>query len=201
MKIGIIAGSHRQASQSTRVAKYLSQRMSELRISTTCYELDLAANPLPLWDETVWENAEKWQKLWTPIQKELRDCQGFIVISPEWAGMVPAGLKNFFLLTNEKDVGHKPALIVAISSARGGSYPVSELRQSSYKNNKILYIPEHIIIRDVEKMLIGEAILPDDKYIRSRIDFALKLLGSYAQNLVPLRESGLTSHKDYPFGM
>ncbi len=44
-------------------------------------------------------------------------------------------------------------LIVAVSSGAGGAYPVAELRMSSYKNSRICYIPEQIIIRDVENVL------------------------------------------------
>ena len=73
-----------------------------------------------------------------------------MVIAPEWHGQVPAGLKNFFLICGRAEVGHKPALITTVSSGDGGAYPVAELRMSSYKNNRICYIPEQLIIRNVE---------------------------------------------------
>ena len=45
-------------------------------------------------------------------------------------------------------------LIVSISSGIGGADPI-ELRSSSYKNSHILWIPENIIIRNVEQYKPG----------------------------------------------
>lgn len=172
-----------------------------LRDSNT-YFFDLANNPLPLWDEGVWENEPRWTKLWGPIAQELQSCNGYVIVAPEWSGMVPAGLKNFFLFTSADIIGHKPALIVSISASRGGAYPVTELRQSSYKNTRLCYIPEHIIVRDCPKMFLGEEPQSDDDaYIRNRLDYTLKLLNHYALALNSVRESGIIDHKAFPNGM
>ena len=89
--------------------------------------------------------------------------------------MVPSAVKNFFLLCSAQELGHKPGLIVSISSSRNGAYPVAELRMSSFKNNRLLYIPEHLILRDVEKMFNpGEPGLEDDIYYRQRLDYCLQ---------------------------
>jgi NAD(P)H-dependent FMN reductase len=202
MHIAIISGSHRNNSQSGRIGRYLETALKKIDDSTTTTTIDLAGNPLPLWDESAWQPGSALQKLWQPIAEKLRAADGFIVISPEWAGMVPAGLKNFFLFATPKDVGHKPALIVGVSASRGGAYPVEELRISSYKNNKISYLPEHLIVRDAEKMFVGDsAATPEDGYIRNRADFALKILLGYTSALQTVRASGVTEHKDFPFGM
>ena len=76
-----------------------------------------------------------------------------VVMSPEWSGMVPAGLKNFFLLCGADHLAHKPGLIVGVSASLGGSYPIAELRTSSYKNTRLCYIPDHVIVRNVGQML------------------------------------------------
>ncbi len=44
------------------------------------------------------------QKIWEPYAKRLQAADGFVVVSPEWHGMVPAGLKNFFLYCSPKEV-------------------------------------------------------------------------------------------------
>jgi len=49
------------------------------------------------------------------------------------------------------ELGHKPALIVAVSSGDGGAYPVSELRMSSYKNNRLCYIPEQVALKSMRE--------------------------------------------------
>ena len=66
----------------------------------------------------------------------------------------------------------------------------------------MVYLPEHIIIRDVEKMLNGATpAAKDDEYIRDRIDYALQLLLAYAQALAPVQSGFASGDARYPFGM
>jgi NAD(P)H-dependent FMN reductase len=202
VKISIVTGSHRKDSQSIKVGKYIEKRLLELGLCEKTYLLDLGNHEIPFWDEGIWQGEEKWQKIWKPIEAELAESDGFIIVSPEWSGMVPAKLKNFFLLTPANVVGHKPALIVAVSASTGGSFPVGELRVSSYKNNRICYIPEHIIVRNVGEVLneTEDTNNKSDIYLRGRIDFALSLLKQYSLGLKAIRESGIDLNK-YPHGM
>lgn len=203
MKTLIVSGSHRQLSQSGRVAEYIQKRIAELKIGADSTILDLGKNPLPMWDEGVFADGEVWQKEWTPWQNTAKTCDSFVFISPEWAGMVPPALKNFLLLASTGGVlAHKPALIVTVSAGKGGSYPISELRASGYKNSYVTYLPEHIIVRHVDTMFKGETPQnEDDTYVRTRLDYALKLLNGYAKGLNEIRASGLVDLKTYPNGM
>jgi len=117
MKITVISGSNREQAQSLKVAGYI-QRTLEAGICDKAGLVSLANNPLPLWDMGVWEGGEKWTELLAPIREELASSDAFVVITPEWHGQVPAGLKNFFLLFGRIELGHKPALIVSVSSRR-----------------------------------------------------------------------------------
>lgn len=201
MHIAIISGSHRAASQSRRVADYLATRLA-LRDAATTDIIDLAGNPLPLWDESAWQADSALSRQWQPYAQRLQATDGLVVISPEWAGMAAPGLKNFLLFASAADVGHKPALIVTVSAARNGVYPVNELRTSGYKNNKLLYIPEHLIVRDVAAMFAGDAPSgTDDAYLRERADYALNILLAYSAALGPVRQSGVTVHKKFANGM
>ena len=202
MKIGIISGSHRKPSQSEKVGRYMQQRLQESGVETWFYAL--AENPLPLWDEGIWEGDEAWKTRLAPLKQEISQCDGFVIISPEWHGQVPAGLKNFFLLFSRFELGHKPALITAVSSGDGGAYPVAELRMSSYKNNRLCYIPEHLILRKVESILNDNAEQNDasaDAYFRERIDWALDLLKGYAVALKSMRETTPIFHDKFGNGM
>ncbi len=201
MKISIIAGSHRRQSESARVARYLEKTLRQIGVEEI-YVLSLANNPLPLWDEGVWENDPGWKSRWSPIAAELKTSDGFVIVSPEWSGMVPAGLKNFFLLCGGEILAHKPGLIVTVSASLGGAYPVAELRTSSYKNTRICYIPDHVIIRNVGRMLQGD--LPADEHdagLRQRIEYSLRLLVEYAKALGAVRASGVVDLKNFPYGM
>ena len=155
-----------------------------------------------MWDEGVWDNTAAWQEAFGHIAARLTASDALVAVSPEWSGMAPPGIKNFFLLGTSDMVGHKPCLLTGVSASRGGAYPVAELRMSSYKNNHICHIPEHVIVRNVESVLNGEE--PGDEgdaYIRERIDYALGVLRAYAEALGPLRASGVIDHERFPFGM
>jgi len=204
MKISIISGSHRNPSQSEKVARYLEKTLANDFENIEPWVFALADNPLPLWDQTLWEDNEEWNQRLAPIKQQLSESDGFIIISPEWHGQVPAGLKNFFLMFNRFELGHKPALIVTVSSADGGAYPVAELRMSSYKNNRLCYIPEQLVLRNIEKILNEDAAENDtdaDAYFRERIAWTLGILSGYAVALKGMRESTEIHHDKFGNGM
>ena len=204
MKISIISGSHRKQAQTLKVAKHIEKALLEQNICEESWLFSLSNNPLPLWDESIWAGDTEWKERLTPISEQLTSSDAFVVVSPEWHGQVPAGLKNFFLMWGKGELAHKPALIVTVSSGVGGSYPVAELRMSSYKNNRICYIPEQIIVRNVESVLNDNPEDNDpeaDPYFRSRIIFSLKILREYGIALKQVRDSGLTYADEFKNGM
>ena len=157
-----------------------------------------------MWEESIWDDDPAWKVRLDPVARELKQSDGFVVIAPEYQGMVPAGLKNFFLCFGRNELAHKPGLLVGVSSADGGAYPVAELRMSSYKNSRICYLPEHLIVRNVEKVLNEDPRDNDpgaDPYFRERIDWVLHQLQQYAIALRQVRESGVTDMSVYRNGM
>ena len=203
MKISIISGSHRDNAQSLKVAKVIQAYLDD-GICDESWLFSLSGNPLPLWDQGVWDGDADWKERLAPIKQQLASSDAFVVISPEWHGQVPAGLKNFFLLFGKNELGHKPAMIVSVSSGDGGAYPVAELRMSSYKNSRICYIPEHVILRKVEKVLNDDPADNDersDNYYRERIQWSLNILKQYAVGLKLVRESGATKTEKFNNGM
>ncbi|KYF71632.1 NADPH-dependent FMN reductase [Sorangium cellulosum] len=203
MKLAVISGSHRNGSESGKVARYVQQQLTASADVTSTYALDLADNPLPLWEPEAPQLSEKWARLWSPVSAELTASDAFVIVAPEWGGMVPAGLKNFFLLCTRGELAHKPALIIAVSAGAGGAYPIAELRMSSYKNSYLCYIPDHVIVRNVRALLNEPAApqSPDDERIRERLRYALGVLLQYGKALQQVRASGAIDLPRYPFGM
>jgi len=75
---------------------------------------------------------------------------------------------------------------------------------SSYKNSRICYIPEHIILRKVEKVLNDNSTENDersDSYYRERLQWSLGILKEYAVALKQVRESGVTATDKFKNGM
>jgi NAD(P)H-dependent FMN reductase len=204
MKISIISGSPRSNAQSSKIARFIAESLSNMDDCSETYLLDLANNPLPLWDESIWAGDEAWQQRLTPISEQLASSYAIIIIAPEWHGMVPAALKNFFLMWGNGELAHKPALLVGVSSGEGGAYPIAELRTSSYKNNRICYLPEHLIIREVESVFNSNMDDNDPKaqtYLQGRLDYCLQLLLSYGEAFKQIRASETSSLAVYRNGM
>lgn len=200
MKLAIISGSHRAEAESDRISRVLSDRAGGTGGFNQIDMLSLSQNPLPLWDESIYSGSEKWKALLAPWRQTLKEADAFVFVVPEWNGMVPAAVKNFFLLFGAVQLGHKPGLIVSVSAAHNGAYPVAELRMSSYKNCRICYLPEHLIIRNVADAFTStnsEA----DRLLEERADYCLRLLGEYAKALTRVRESGVVDHKKFMNGM
>lgn len=185
-KIAVIVGSQRCDSQSAKIGREVKKRLPP---NVEAELLDLAETPLPFWDGSV---AELERQQLESIGEWLSDCDGFVVISPEWHGMVPAALKNFFLHYSSAQFAHKPALIVSVSAGESGSYPVIELRASSYKNSRICYLPEHLIIRQVESVFNHQESENDPRlqaYLSDRMDYALGVLVAYADGMKGVRDN------------
>ena len=202
MKIGIVVGSHRHDSQSRKVALYLEQQLQSLNAETWLH--DLAHDPLPLWDENLGSGEGPWAFL-PDLVEQLQSSDGFVIVSPEWHGMATSAVKNFFLLCNvQSGLAHKPALITAVSGGDGGAYVVSELRTSSYKNNRLCYIPEQLVVRNVGKVFNADSAENDPEahtYFVDRADYSLKLLLAYSEALGALRGGGVVDLEGYPNGM
>jgi NAD(P)H-dependent FMN reductase len=197
LNIALVSGSSRPDSQSAKVARYLQQRAIELGYCSAeqCSLIDLGAKPLSLWPAE--ENGH-----WPIYQQQLRAADALIVIAPEWNGMACPAIKNFFIYASKTELAHKPGLLVGVSSGIGGAYPISELRASSYKNCRLCYLPEHLIVRHVEQLLNDEvAASEDDRRLRERADYALDIMVKYAHALKPVRASIDFSNPAFANGM
>ena len=199
MKISIISGSHRLNSQSKKISVFLQNNLSKIDSISGSFILDLADTPLPLWTPEKKEGKGVWGKTWNSISENLNKSDGFIFVVPEYGGMATPAAKNIFLLCGNGELAHKPGLIVSISSGNGGAYPISELRSSSYKNTHLMWIPENIIIRNVEEFNPGNHGNNIPEWLDNRIDYVLKLFIAYADNMKPLRK--IINRKDFGNGM
>lgn len=185
LSYAIVAGSSRANSQSGKVARFIRQRLVELKLADEAGTsvIDLGQQPLPLWPA---EDTGPW----ADFQQRLKAADAVVIIAPEWNGMACPAIKNFFIYASKAELAHKPGLLVGVSSGIGGGYPISELRASSYKNCRLCYLPEHLIVRGVEKVLNGtEVASEDDQRIRDRLDYDLDILAKYATALQPVRAS------------
>tara|TARA_B100000965_G_scaffold388115_1_gene392310 strand:- start:881 stop:1459 length:579 start_codon:yes stop_codon:yes gene_type:complete len=182
LKIAIVSGSNRRNSQSIRISNILSQKFYSLNIKASL--VDLEKENLPFWEDDYDDLISPHKDAFSKISELLKQSDGFVFVVPEWGGMVPSQVKNIFLLSSNNELAHKPGLIVTLSESMGGAYPVSELRSSSYKNTKICWIPEHVIIRKVK-----EFYPESDERLNSRMDYSCKMLIEYSKALRTVRNA------------
>lgn len=199
MKISIISTSHRKNSESKRISKIIKDYIIENDSSIECFLLDVFESSIPLWTSEKKENSNFWDKKIKQISSELVSSDGFVFVVPEYGGMATPNSKNFFLVFNNGELFHKPGLIVSISSGNGGAYPISELRASSYKNAHIMWIPENVIIRNVEQFLPGNHGKLIPSWIDDRIKYSCNLLVKYSKFLKPIQN--YINRKDFSNGM
>ena len=199
MKISIISSSHRKSSQSKKISEFFYNDLLNLNSKLDIYALDLADISLPLWSQDKKNGKGIWGVTWNSISKNLSESDGFILVVPEYGGMATPAAKNIFLLCGNGELSHKPGLIVSVSSGNGGAYPIAELRSFSYKNTHIMWIPENIIIRNVEEFNPGShgKNIPD--WLDDRINYVLKLFITYVDIMKPLRK--IINRKDFGNGM
>ena len=204
MNYVIVSGSHRDDSQSFKVSNWLSDVLQNQDSSSNVDIINLAGNPVPLWQEDAWNPDSELSKKMEPYLKKVEQADALILVAAEWAGMVPAALKNFLLYISSAQAAHKPCLLVGVSAGRGGTYPIAELRLSGYKNNRIVYIPDHLIVQDVQNVMNDldfEQGSDADQYIKKRAGYSLEVLRAYTEAFKKMREGHELLRKEYPFGM
>ena len=199
MNISIISASHRINSQSKKISDILHSNLLKINSDLDIYNLDLGDKSLPLWLPDKKNGKGVWGDTWKSISDNLIKSDGFILVVPEYGGMATPAAKNIFLLCSNGEFAHKPGLIVSVSSGNGGAYPISELRSSSYKNTHVMWIPENIIIRNVEEFNPGAHGDNIPEWLDNRIDYVLKLFLAYSSNMRPLRD--IVNRKDFGNGM
>ncbi|WP_019029624.1 NAD(P)H-dependent oxidoreductase [Colwellia piezophila] len=210
MNLVIISASQRTQSQSVKVAKYLAENSNQF---SDISHIELCKQRLPLWDGEA-SSKQQTDSDWQKINNQLQTMDALIVITPEWGGTASPLLKNLLMMAQAEDIGHKPVLLVSVVNGISGAYPIAELRMNAFSNNKLIAIPDHLIIRNVEEILNtmngpsqqeDETLARRDNSIRHRIGYSLHTLFHYGQAMKTLRDSlqSATYHNEhlYPYGM
>lgn len=204
MNLVIISASQRTKSQSAKVAQYMAE-------AATGYEkvthFELCQYNLPLWDGTA-AGKSATNSDWPLLNEQICIADALILITPEWSGMASPLLKNVLLMCSGQDTAHKPALLVGISGGVSGVYPIAELRMNAFKNNKLVAIPDHLVIRNVGEVLNndnGTELSDRDSSLRQRIGYSLHVLLHYSETLKALRTNlsmqPYTNEEAYANGM
>lgn len=190
MKIGIISGSNRADSGSRKVTDYCMYYLKE-ELGHETELLDMHEVKLPLWSEDVWNKESEHARQWSELKAQLGECDGYIIVAAEWNGTIPPSLQNLIMHFDRNTVGHKPALLIGVSAGRGGAYPIHELKASINKNNRMLVVPDYVIVRDVNDVFENKALdesQESDYYLKSRSRESIDELIVYAKHCHAVRD-------------
>lgn len=176
------------------VARALRERACEADV------FDHGKTPLPIWTPDL--STGDGDGSINRVREQAGRADAFVCVIPEYSGMAAPAFKNIILMMSDEHMGHKPALLVGVSAGMGGAYPIAELRMSSYKNTRLLWIPENVIVRFADNFAQGEKSEKNEKdETVLRMHYALDLLVEYTRLLLPLRSSPVVGIKPYPFGV
>lgn len=200
MQICILSGSHRDASNSLKCANYLAEQLKQQQVEAVV--LDLNHLELDIWSADFWSASSQEVAQWQEFSKILSQSDGFIVVAPEYGGMVPPLLKNFLLKCSGKETGNKPVMLVGVSAGVGGTYPLVEMRNNAFKNNHMCVIPQAVILRKAGECLNGDTAENEtDQRSRDALAYAVQHLLAYAEALSLVREKSITDYQKYPYGV
>jgi len=194
LRIAVVSTSPRHGSQSARVAASCSRWLGRRGVAADT--LDLALVRLPT---AGLNQPPPAQTDWPDVDGTLRACDALVLVVPEWGGMAPPAAKNLLLLCDDRQLAHKPVLLVGVSTGQGGAYPLAELRLAAFKNNFALWLPLQVILRAVDGALATD-LEPPDSAQELRLSEGLAMVREYARLLQPAR-SRLLAVSTFTFGV
>lgn len=147
-KIVIISASIRKGRKSDRVASFLKNYITENNLASAEI-IDLKELNFPLFEERLKFQDSPLQSL-IDYAQQIKQCDGVIVVTPEYNGGYPASLKNAIdVLVDEWY--HKPIAISTVSNGIfGGSQVITSLQFSLWKIRAIT-VPAMFPIPKVEE--------------------------------------------------
>ena len=144
------------------------------------------------------ELSEKLQLL----RGRLTAADAYVFVSPEWNGMMSLSILNM-LHYIKHEMSHKPVMLVGVSSGRGGTHPLDQMRLLGQKNRHYVLSPENLIISGVKDAFNSAGIdeAAADYALTSRADYALRILWQYAGALGQVRASGVIDTERFANGV
>ncbi len=202
MRLTIVSSSHRLGANSAKIGEFIKRHEIESGVYQDVQHFDLAKLNIPMWEEGLTDTDPKWRDSWFGLKEVLQYSHALVLITPEWGGMATPQLKNLLLLCSGQELGHKPGLLISVSSGISGAYPIAELKMTAFKNNQMLVLPDHLIVRDADNVLNGEAVNGQrDMALRERLAHQLRTLSAYSKSLSEMRANVDFDLLQYAYGM
>jgi len=181
LTIAVISGSSRSKRQSHQVAQLVQSKLNNHDQGIDAWMLDVEELNLPLLDTTYGSNNSPTEQL-SDLAGQLENSDAFIIVSPEWNGTFPGGLKNtldYFLPQYKK----KAFGIIGVSSGMLGGINAAKNLVTYVQHLKGIISPTLLITPNVEKIFENEKLtdMAYDRRLNSFIDELLWLANALNQ--------------------
>lgn len=148
LKIGIISSSVRKGRNSHRVALYFQNYLTAHQLADSTM-IDLKTYDFPIFEERL-SHTETPSDAMLAFAKTITDCDGIIIVTPEYNGGYPASLKNAIDLLHP-EWKRKPIGIATVSaSVFGGTQVITSLQFSLWKIGALM-VPATFPVQNVDK--------------------------------------------------
>lgn len=193
MNILVISGSNRSGSESLKVSRWLAEH------AKTATLLDLHELSLPLYDDA--DHPELSEKL-NFLKQTLLEASAYVFVSPEWNGMMSLSLLNMLHYV-EHEMAYKPVMLVGVSSGRGGTHPLDQMKLLGQKNRHYMISPENMVISGVKESFNDHSFddSASDIVLKKRADYGLKVLSELGLALEQLRKSDVLDFEQFSNGV
>jgi chromate reductase len=162
-KIGIVVGSLRKESFCKKVAKLISDKMSD-RFEMIPLELD----NLQMFNQDF-DDEQNTPKEWTKFRQEIESSDGYLFITPEYNRSIPAVIKNALDIASrpfgQNRFNAKPGAIISVSPGQMGAFGASNaLRQPLAFLNVILMQQPEAYIGEISSRIDDAGEITDRKF-------------------------------------
>jgi len=156
--ISILSSSVRDGRKSHRVALYLQHYIKENKLAESEI-IDLREYKFPVFDERLRVQRNPTAMM-NQFAEKIKLSDGVIIVTPEYIGSIPAGLKNVIDLLYE-EWHHKPIAVSTISSGHfGGSQALVTLQSVLWKMHAWT-VPASLQIANVAEAFDKEGVAVD----------------------------------------
>lgn len=158
-KIVILSSSVRKGRLSHRAALYFNNYIREKEIAETEI-VDLREYNFPLFSERlIYQDQPSAESL--DFSNRINNCDGVIIITPEYNGGYPASLKNAVDLLSD-EWRHKPVAIVTVSDGNFGGVQAITSLQFTFWKMRVLTVPGQFRVPNINSS-INESGIPADR--------------------------------------
>lgn len=167
LQIAILSGSARKDNNTVRVSEVINRHLKDQGVPVIL--LYVGELNLPIYSET--EEVEEARKFCAAIE----ESDGLIVVTPEYHGSFSGVVKNAIdYLDEDKELKAKPVGLVGVSSGRGGTRPLSHLRDV-FRALDAVIIPTQIAVTGAGNAVENEKFIDPTNQKRLK-EFSQELL-------------------------